>query len=175
MTTTENNNKEVTKDQLVKVLMGLTGSTFATITAETELKMNKKNNPYYGEVTKVTEANVNINFNYTNAVNNARLKEGNEEEFVAQPRKWGQKVPGTPLVLHEGNYYLEARFLGYSKTNSVYYHNNKVVEKTLLESFIPAVREAKNQDLENEVIVRSFKIQSIKEVLVNKTRYVVID
>ncbi len=170
-TNTSTEEKFVNRDQLIKILMGITGSTFATITAETEAKMNKTNNPYYGEVTKVTEATVNINFNYQNAVNNARAKEDKEADFVAQPRKWGQHVPGTPLILHNGAYYLEARFL--KNTSTTYYHKNVECDKSLFESFMPTVKESKTQDLENQVIMRDFKIENIKSVVVNKVKYIV--
>jgi len=173
----KNEIKHVTKEQLVKVLMSLVGSTFATIVSETDVKMNKKNNPYYGTITKLTRANVNINFIYANAVNNARLKEGKEADFVPQARKWGEKVPGTPLVLHEGKYYLECRFLGYEKTKSIYFHNtdtgSALIEKSIIEEYLPKVSESKTQDLENEIVLRSFKIESIREVFVNKIHYTV--
>ena len=107
--------KKVTLEQLVKQLMQLVAPTPATFLAVTEVKMNKKDkdkneNPYHGKVFKEQVSNVFINFNYQNSVNRARLKEGKDADFVPQYRAWGQKVPGTPLVLHENKYYLEARF-----------------------------------------------------------------
>lgn len=174
---TKNEIKHVTKAQLVKVLMGLVGSTFATIVSETDVKMNKKNNPYHGTITKLTRANVNINFSYENAVNKARVKEGKEDDFEAQARKWGETIPGTPLVLKEGKYYLYCRFLGYNKTKSIYFHNtdtgSALIEKAIIEEFLPKVNESKTQDLENEVVVRTYKIENIREVIVNKIHYTV--
>jgi len=172
--------KKVTKEQLVKTLMQLITPTPATFLARTEVKMNKKDkdkniNPYHGLVQKEQRSNVFINFNYANSVNKARIKEGKEADFVPKERPWGQKIPGTPLVLHEGNYYLEARFLD-NEPAVTYYKENKIIEKAEIASYLPPEKEAtstkSSQDLENDVVIRTFKIENIKEIQFGGVKYI---
>ena len=165
---------KVTRDQLVKALMAITGPTPATFLAETELDMRKTDNPYHKQIKKRQKSNVFINFNYQNSVNRALAKEGKEAEFEAQPRKWGERVTGTPLVLYNGKYYLEARFLN-NEPKVEYFHNGAPIEKALFESFIPEKKSSGNQGLENEVIIRDFKIENILEIQFGGTKYVVTE
>jgi hypothetical protein len=174
----------VTKDQLVKKLMAIVGPTPATFIARTPVKMNKtmagdrsKPNPYLDKVVKEQKSNVFINFNYQNSVNRALAKEGKEADFEAKPRKWGVKVPGTPLVTHEGRYYLEARFLN-NEPSVKYLMEGQEIEKDLLKPYITeknveSIKE--NQGLEEIVIMRDFKIDNIMQITFGGTTYVVSD
>lgn len=161
----------VTEEELVKALMQIKGPTPATFLADTKQDMRKTNNPYANEIVKRQKSNVFINFNYQNSVNKALTKEGKEADFEAQPRKWGQRVPGTPLVLHNGKYYLEARYLG-NEPKIEYFHKNLPIEKQLFEEFIPEKKSSGNQGLEDEVIIRDFKISNIREIQFGGTKYV---
>jgi hypothetical protein len=163
---------EVTTDELVKALMAVKGPTPATFIAETVLDMRKTDNPYYKKVLKRQKSNVFINFNYENSVNKALTKEGKEADFEAQPRKWGVRVPGTPLVLHEGAYYLTARFLS-NEPKVELIHEGKEIDRDVLSQFIPEKKSSGNQGLENEIIVRDFSINNIKEIQFGGTKYIV--
>jgi hypothetical protein len=163
---------KVTREQLVKALMAITGPTPATFLAETDVNMNKTANPYHGQIKKVQKSNVFINFKYENSVNKALAKEGKEADFEAQPRKWGVRVAGTPLILFKDKYYLEARFLN-NEPKVEYFHEGKIIEKALFEQFIPEKKSSGNQGLENEVIIRDFKIEGIKEIQFGGIKYVV--
>jgi hypothetical protein len=160
--------------ELVKVLMSIKGATPATFTAVTDVKMNKRNNPFYGEVTKEQVSNVFINFNYANAINKQRVKEGKEADFVPHERKWGVRVPGTPLILHKNNYYLEARFLK-NEPKVVYKHNGSEIDKSVLEAYMPAKRKVASQNLENDIIIRDFKISNIRSIKFGGKTYVRTD
>lgn len=163
---------KVTRDQLVKALMAINGPTPATFLAETNVDMRKTDNPYHGEVTKLQKSNVFINYNYENSVNKALTKEGKEAKFEAQPRKWGERVPGTPLVLHKGAYYLSARFLN-NEPKVEYLHKGEAIDVAQIEQFIPEKKSSGSQGLENEITVRDFKIESIKEIQFGGKKYVV--
>lgn len=159
----------ITRKELEKKLMAITGATPATIVAETEPKMNKTGNPYFGQVTKLTTANVFINFNYENSVNRARAKEGVEEKFEAHARKWGERIPGTPLIMNKGTFYLEVRFLSEDKTKSAYLHNGEIIEKSLLEQWMPSKNNAsiaatQGLDEDSIIIMRDYKLDTIKEI-----------
>lgn len=171
--------KEITLKQLVKVLMAVTGATPATFEAMTEVKMNKTNNPYYGKIFKKQRSNVFINFNYANSVNKALTKEGKEADFVPQARPWGEKIPGAPIVLHKGEFYLEARFLQ-NEPKVEYFKDGKSIDKAEFETFLPKEKvvegaENNSQGLEAPVVIRTFKITNIHEITVGGIRYVRTD
>lgn len=165
----------VNLDQLVKALMSITGPTPATFEAITDVKMNKTNNPYFNKVTKKQVSNVFINYSYENAVNKRRIKEGLEGDFVAQPRTWGQRVPGTPLVLHKGAYYLSARFLK-NEPKIEYMLEGVATDKAVFETYLPASKPTvKSQDVEEPIIVRDFKIDTIQSIKFGGKTYVRTD
>lgn len=167
---------------LVKALMEVKGATPATFIAVTPVKMNKKNkekepNPYHNLVFKRQKANVFINFDYTKSVNRARDKEGNDEEFVAKKRAWGEKVDGTPIITHNGKYYLETRFLGY-EPQIEYLKENVAIDKSLFESFLPPERSTaskEHQGLEEEIIIRDIDIKNIHQITFGGDTYVRTD
>lgn len=160
-------------DQLRQMLMELKTSTFATIETVTEARMNKKGNPFLG-TKKISAANVNINFSYANAVNKQRDKENNEEEFVPHARKWGQRIPKTPLIEHKGEFYLEARFMN-APSNTTYVFNGKIIDKRELTPFMPENNSnAEHQGVEKEIIIRDFKLSNISEIILNKTHYKIV-
>lgn len=159
---------------MVRVLMSIKGATPATFVAVTEVKMNKTNNPYYGRVTKKQKSNVFINFDYAGSVNRKLIKKGKEPDFVAKPRKWGSKLPNTPIIFHENKYYLEARFLN-NEPQVEYMVEGVVTDKAVLETYLPvrkteSIRE--HQGLDEEITIRDFNVANIHELTVNGVRYV---
>ncbi|MFW6008628.1 MAG: hypothetical protein ACOCP8_05110 [archaeon] len=67
----------ISKDVLTDKLLELEkyGATFCKVKSITEPKMNKRNNPFYGNILKKSELVGLICFDYENNVNNARVKE----------------------------------------------------------------------------------------------------
>lgn len=165
---------KVNLDGLVKALMTIKGATPATFEAVTSVKMNKTNNPYFDRVQKKQKSNVFINFNYANAVNKQLTKEGKEADFVPQPRKWGVHVPGTPLVLHKNAYYLEARFLN-NEPKTEYLLDGQPVDKAIFETYLPGKKEVKSQGTDKEIIIRDFKIESMRSITFGGKTYVRTD
>lgn len=162
---------------LVRALMQVKSACPATFLAVTEVKMNKTNNPFYDRVQKKQKSNVFINFDYAAAVNRKLLKEGKEAEFVAKPRKWGEKLPGTPLVFYKEEYYLEARFLN-NEPKVEYLVDGQITEKAVLETYLPVKNTAsikEHQGLDEEIIIRDFKVKNIHEITLNGTHYVRTD
>ena len=164
--------KIITKTDLVKLLMQVRTATPAKILAETVVKMNKTDNPYYDKIRKTQLSNVFINFKYENSVNNALLKEGKTDNFVAKERSWGVRVVGTPLVLHNNQYYLETRFLN-NEPKISYSMGNVDIDKSVFENFLVKKSPSKTQGLEKEVILRDFSIDNIKEITFNNNHYIV--
>lgn len=163
----------VTEAELVEILRNVKGPTPATVVAESVVKMNKKGNPYHNLVTKKQESNVFINFNYANSVNKRLVKEGKEADFVPSERVWGSRITGTPLVEHKGAYYVEAGFLTKNAPKVSYTYDNKEVEKELFEDFLPKSSSSSRQGLEEEVVMRTFKVESVLEMRFGGKVYIV--
>lgn len=167
--------KTITLQNLIALLRDVKGAKPATIVAVTDVKMNKKGNPYVDRATKMVVSNVFINFIYANSVNKALIKQGDEATFVPKARKWGQHIAGTPLIEHNGNFYLECRFL--NATHPVYMVDGQIVDKSILEPFIAeksSNADHQGLDKENEIIVRDFKLINIREIKINKEHYQIV-
>ncbi len=170
------------------MLAKVKGATFATIVTETEPAFNKFSRTKdalgnkvpcpYNEVVKVSTMNITINFIYANSVNRAQVKEGSEGDFTPAPRKWGERVEGTPFVMHDGKIYLEAKAnAAPSQLAYIDKTTGAEVDKALLEDYLPVKKSnAAHQGLseENEIIVRDFKLLSIKEIKMNGEYYAVV-
>jgi hypothetical protein len=98
-----------TLEEFKSALLERKGTTFVTIVAETDPKLRKRGNPYAGRVTKRSRVNGAIGWIYGNGVNRQRIREGLDPDFEAFPRKWGERIKGTPFVEHKGNTYLELK------------------------------------------------------------------
>lgn len=151
------------------------GAKFAQLYVETVPDLPKKS-VYNGRVTKKQSHNIQLNFSYVNAVNNMRLKEDKEADFVASPIKWGVRIPGTPLIMHkkknasETEAYLMTRVL--KSNSSEYYLDGKFVDSVPV---LDAIRNdmsksydnKKHQGTDGEVIIRTFKFSSIKGITID--------
>lgn len=166
--------KRINQEQFRVILSALKGATPITFTAITEPDMYKKDNPFFGRIQKMFSANVMIGVIYENSVNTARAKEGNEEEFVAKPRKWGQRIHGTPLVEHKGQYYMETRFLN-TPHSPTFFLDGKEIDKSLIAEWLKdSGSNAEHQGLEKEIIIRDYKLGNIKEAKLLGEHYVIV-
>ena len=166
--------KKITVNQLVNLLSAISVETPARIVTETEVKMKKTNNPYFGQVTKRTTSNVLLCFNYENEVNRERAKEGKEFDFEAKARTWGDKLGNSPIITNNGQLYLSVRFL--KSDGSEFKHNNQPIAKTMLTEWLQESKSsASNQGLTdtNEVIVRTYKVVNVKEITIGTETYVI--
>ena len=153
------------------------GSTFISIDTETGVKLKGgKSNPLQGRVTKrTTGSNVMVFQNkstngYENMVERRLISEGKDpSEFKLQPRKWGTRIDNTPFVEHKGQYYLEVIFLSAGDTEVLV--DGEVADKSTIEGYPTTKVEGNQGGLDNKVIVRSFKIDSIDTIRINKQQY----
>lgn len=181
---------EINHTQLVKLLVQQKGAAFAALHANTEPEF-KAGFPYVGSVRKLTKANVLVNFIYENAVNNQRLREEKEADFVAEPRRWGSrirlddngKVRYTPLVFIEDSYphifplanvlkipadrlYLEVKLQ--SRVSQYTLDNSPVTDAKTLKIIQYFMRkkstEGRRQRLKTPVILRDFSLLSLREL-----------
>jgi hypothetical protein len=150
-------------------------ATFAYIIAVVSEKQLKRGNPLANdEITKLVNYNFSLNCVYENAVNNKRIKEGNEADFEAK-QNWHEKVydSNNGSIVRNRNK-VDDRYLSgivNSAETKQYYVNGIEATSEQIETikqFKPKVAKAVNQGLENDVIFRTIKIEGIKEVRSNK-------
>jgi len=152
------------------------GGTFISINTNTDVKLTGgKKNPQQGLVTKVTEGlNVMVFQNkkthaYENMVNKRLGQEGKSTEFEVGPRKWGARMEGMPFVEHNGEHYLEVICLGAGHSH---YEVNGVPAKNEDIQGLPQSRPTFGQGgLDNEVLIRTYKIGSITSITINKQTF----
>jgi hypothetical protein len=87
--------------------------------------------------------------------------------FELKPRKWGTRRPGTPFVDHNGYLYLEVIFLKPGKVEFIY--RDMVIPREAVQG-LKEPNEAEQGGLDNKVIIRTFKADSIKAVTIDKMR-----
>lgn len=139
-----------------------------------------KENPFHGIVFKKTIGSKvqlfqNKNSNgYENMVKRRLEKEGkNPEDFVLSPAKWGERIKDTPIISHNGEFYLEVIFQ-YPGTSSYITIKNGVVEDVEKSDILglPEPREFNGQGgLEDQVCIRRFKLSSLQAIRMNHKEY----
>ncbi len=157
----------ISQAELISRLTSLHGATMVALIAETtpDLISPKKVEKEVGIIRKRSHINGVIGFIYGNSVNNQRAREADTsfEEFIPEPRKWGERLTGTPLVTHKGKTYVEVKIQKVSQTE--YTLNGVVVDKYVVEPYIRQKREeGKRQEVENPVILRDYAIPTIRQV-----------
>jgi len=163
--------ERITQRQLAGLLAERRGAQAVTIIARTVPEMRKTNNPWYGRTEKVARVNGMVNWRYENAVNNQRAREGNQEPFAAEPRKWGQRIIGCPFVEYRGELYLEVkveRSIEYQ-----YYVDGKPVDAAVIAPYLPKRQESGRQDVERPVVLRDYKLATIEQIAIGGKLFVI--
>ena len=166
----------LTQRQLEQILGQLRGATFVTLLTRTEPSMNKGGNPFHGKVFKISRVNGVANFKYANSVNRQRGREGKVEDFRPEPRKWGQRVEGTPLVFHKGQTYLELK-VERSLGHSYVWANGDVMsdeEVEQLKSHLRKRKQPETQGTDKEIILRDYKLSNIIAITMNGQQSIVV-
>lgn len=153
------------------------GATFISIDTITNVKLNGgKSNPLQGKVQKkVVGSNVMVFQNkngssYEAMVKRRLTKEGkNPSSFKLQPRTWGTRLRDSPFVEHKGEYFIEVIFLHKGKTT--YLVNGIETDKNKIIGFPSHKDEAQQGGLDDKVIIRTYKTDSIKAITINKKTY----
>lgn len=159
-----------------EIMKDVNGTTFISLDTITPVKLRGgKSNPLQGRVTKVvTGSNVmvfqNKQINGYQAMVQRRLeKEGKVTEFTLSPRAWGERVKDTPFVEHNGNLYLEVIFL---KCGDVKYLVDGEEFFGDIEGLDVGEKvEAYQGGLDDKVIIRTYKVENITAVTINKQQY----
>lgn len=151
------------------ILESINGNTFAALDCITEVKLKGgKKNPMLGRVTKHTTGNRVQLFTsfkgYKNMVNRRLAAEGKTPDFEPKPLPWGTRIEDSPLIEHNGKFYLQVIFQ--KGGESVYYLDNQIIDKDKIEGLDEKEITSGRQNLEDEntVIVRTFALDSIREI-----------
>ena len=153
---------------------------FWTIYTRTQPKLLKKHRIDKGAcphdvVVKIANVQLQIDVDYESCVNAQRAREGKAADFEVKPRQWGKNVGGS-LIEHKGNFYLE---LPSRKCLLSYYEDgegNPIEGEALeyLKGFLPT-KSASRQGLENEIVWRTYKLESILALAANHVFWQIVD
>lgn len=166
----------VDSSTLTDLLSNMRGAKFTTIQTRTEPKLLAKHpitgetNPFRGNIMKISRVNGMIGWIYANSVNNQRTREDLTPDFEPLPRKWGRRIPGSPLVEHQGALYIELkveRSLGHHYETL----EGQEVDAATVEQYLPK-RSHGRQGIEKEVILRDYRLESIQSLKLNGTIYI---
>lgn len=162
--------KTITKSELTDLLKTIRGTTFLSIESQTKPKL-KSGNPF-PHLVKISHVNGCAGFNYENSVNRQSVKEDGNADFEAKPRKWGKRIPKTPLVEHNGKFYLELKVENSNSEYFDYSSNNKRINPESVKDW--QYKKSSRQGVKNEVIVRDYSLDNIQRIKLNKKEYIVI-
>jgi len=133
--------------------------------------------PFDYELVKVSYINGMVNFNYANAVNAQRVREGKEPDFIPSTRKWGTRLIGSPFVSHvskttgENKLYLEVRILKSIKHRYLQPSKGISIEDEIVQPYLRKKSESFSQDVEKEIILRDYDIKNIACIIIEKQGY----
>jgi len=175
--------KTITTNHLLELLLttNFNGATFVSFDSLTDVKLSGgMKNQMQGRIQKLTlNSNViifqNKNSNgYENMVNK-RLKQENlnPATFELSPRTWGKRIEGTPVIEHKGAHYLEVIFIR-SGSSSYLFDGKDINKNDVIGLEAPAMNSEGQGGLNNKVIIRTFKLSSIKRITINKETYLVV-
>lgn len=159
------------KSEIIANLINDGGSArFARVIAIVEQKMKKTGNPLKNEVvTKLVEYQMLLNANYSNLVNNALKRENKEANFVAKDN-WFTKVNdgfNGSIVAKKSDTTCQYLFFACNQAKTQKYFINGIEAQTKDIEVIKQFKQtssAPHQGLNDEIIVRTIKIEGIKEI-----------
>jgi hypothetical protein len=169
----------IPRGNMITLLNEVERPTFVHLVTETKVRMNKKGNPYHEQVTKCLSSNFYIGSSYEDRVNNNRVKEGVENDFVSSPLSGKNHI--SKCVLTNTNqengvkFYLMCEWFKRSYPKVEYKYNGNSIDRQLFQSFEVKRKESEKQQIENKVNIVTYLIESIKEIRMNRTRYILID
>lgn len=165
---------------LVQFLIDNPREMVAVVTATTNVKLNKKDasrtiaNPFEGGVSKTQTFTITLNKDYQQAVNEQRTEEGKKADFEAQARKWGSHVCKS-IVSKGDDLYLAGIVTG--NVGAPKYRcktTGREVNLNEISPFQGASSTNKSQGVDEQVDVRTYKLDNIDQVTINTNDGLVI-
>ena len=173
-----NQTLRITRTDMVSVFNNVEKPTFVNLVTNTIVRMNKKGNPYYEDkVIKHQSSNFYIGSTYEDRVNNNRVKEDKENNFVSSIPSGKRHISKCILTdtKTETKFYLMCEWFKRSYPKISYKFQNDSIDKVLFEDYLVKRTESVKQDLDKKVNIVTYGMESIKEVRMNKTLYILID
>jgi len=178
-----------TSKELADTLKNFKGSSMCSMELTTVVKVNKKgresgilfDDKFCGEIYRSYKEAGNFGISYENAVNNQRVREGLDNDFVSDSLKWGEWYENgvNKVIVHNGEFYL--RYYVNMNANSkldketIYHYANGVEltddEVDSLTEFLPPKSKSNKQGIEKEVEPRAVKINGINSIKVGGEVY----
>lgn len=150
---------KISRSQLIQVLKNSKAQPVG-LTTDTDARLPKKSG--FAGTRKLSNVNGFIGVNYENCVNNKLEKEGFEREFQAGERVWGEHSEG--LIEKDGKFYLQIKV---EHVKSEYIKDGKKIPLSELSNVLKTKEEF--------IKVRSYSLDSIKEVRMNGQIYQIGD
>jgi hypothetical protein len=157
----------ITVLQLQKLLQEneIKGGTFMGLITDTEEKNIAKPKACELDGTRKIVMTVAQAFAHAQYVNKMKKLDANYEP---KPRTWGVRMENSPLIDHNGVFYLEVFFNDNVKTKVLgYYRNGVQLDKE-------HVRANMREKKEEMVCYRNYALTSILQIKMNKVRYMII-
>ena len=167
----------IPRSNMITLLNEVERPTFVHLVTETKVRMNKKGNPYHEQITKCLSSNFYIGSEYEKRVNNNREKEGKETDFVSSPLSGKNHISKCVLTdtKTQTKFYVMCEWFKRSYPKVEYKYNGNSIDKQMFESYLVKRKESEKQQIENKVNIVTYLIESIKEIRMNRTRYILID
>ena len=167
--------KQVTAEQIQNEFAKVITNTFVGLKTRTIPKMRKTDNPYFDQITKESEINGQIGFDYETNVNNQLGRENKEMDFKAQAHKWAIPTDSKNILSNKAGTKFYLRVKVQTTKSPTYLHNGEVIDKELLKDFLVKSSKPHTQEnLEKEVIVRTYAMESITEVRMMGETYEIV-
>lgn len=163
--------EQITAQQFVNKILERPGAIILTFTSTTEPKLKKT---WTGpKVYKQSTVNGIVNYNYQDAVNRQRVREGLSADFVSEPRTWGERVSGTPFILHNGQVYFTVKIQSTKQPVYVDAEGNTILVDELRPHFY-AKSNSSRQGVEDEVVTRDYALGNITSLTLNGIHYILV-
>jgi len=174
----------IPQTKLESLLFGVSRCAFISFTAITTPDMRRTGNKYADTARKVTIGRGEICWRYSSAVNRQRARENSDRpkraltRFVAQARKWGSRLKGTPLVSYTSPtdktrlLYLEIKV----EARTEHYFDSKTrkrIPATKINPFLKSASAQPQQGVNREIVLRDYRLDHLAELTLNGTRYTI--
>lgn len=148
----------MTIQQFIAFVSQKRSAEFVTFYSVTDPRLLKTGNPFRSAM-KHTEQTAIIGFDYQNSVNNQLEREGEERDFIAQPRQCGQRI-SVHFVQNKGKFYLS--YKGESVKSVRYMNGNVQINDADIEPFKPKAYEPIQGGQEKTIIYRDIALDNIR-------------
>lgn len=159
-------------------ITSLPNGRYFTLTTLTEPKMNKRNNPYYGRVTKRTvTTGIRTGVSYSNCVDASLMRNNIDDKIeVEKPNGKSWLVVNKILVSDKdpNQFYFRTSWDKSTKVQSytIYLDGQEITDTDILaeiKSFMPKPSESKKQkDLgltgQEQIYIKNYKFENVEEI-----------